>query len=152
MKNILAIDPGPTESAVLLWDGTGLKYAEQMTNPELIRWIRCNWPSDYIMAVEMVACYGMPVGAETFETCLIIGRLQEIWSQKQNKFALMYRKEIKLHLCGNLRAKDSNIRQALIDRFGAVGTKKNPGPLFGVSKHLWSALAIAVTYQETKLR
>ena len=35
-------------------------------------------------------------------------------------------KEEKMNLCGSMKAKDSNIRQALIDRFGEVGTKKNP--------------------------
>ena len=51
-------------------------------------------------------------------------------------------------LCKNNRAKDKNIRQALIDRFGpgkaAIGTKKAPGPLYGLKSHLWSALAVAV--------
>jgi len=27
---------------------------------------------------------------------------------------------------------------------GAVGTKKAPGPLYGVKTHMWSALAVAV--------
>jgi hypothetical protein len=43
------------------------------------------------------------------------------------------------------RAKDQNIRQALIDRLGPPGTKKNPGPTYGVTSHMWSALAVAVT-------
>jgi hypothetical protein len=42
-----------------------------------------------------------------------------------------------------MRAKDANIRQALIDKLGAVGTKKAPGPLYGISGHLWAALAVA---------
>ena len=37
------------------------------------------------------------------------------------------RQEVKLHLCNSARAKDANIRQALIDRFGgkdkAIGRK-----------------------------
>jgi hypothetical protein len=35
------------------------------------------------------------------------------------------------------------------DRFGgsaAVGRKAAPGPLYGISRDVWSALAIAVTY------
>jgi len=61
------------------------------------------------------------------------------------------RRAVKLHLCGSARAKDANIRQALIDRYGgsaAIGRKAAPGPLYGVSKDVWSALAIAVTYQQ----
>jgi hypothetical protein len=56
---------------------------------------------------------------------------------------MVYRNAVKLHICGTPRAKDPNIRQALIDKYGAPGTKKNPGPTYGVSSHLWSALAIA---------
>jgi hypothetical protein len=28
----------------------------------------------------------------------------------------------------------------------AVGRKANPGPLYGISRDVWSAIAIAVTY------
>jgi len=65
----------------------------------------------------------------------------------------LMRKTVAAHLCNTSRANDSNIRQALIDRFGpgrekAIGTKKNPGPLYGIKKDLWSALAVAVTYAD----
>ena len=59
------------------------------------------------------------------------------------------RKEIVVALCGSARASDSNVRMALLDRFGgsaAVGRKAAPGPLYGISRDVWSALAIAVTY------
>ncbi len=62
---------------------------------------------------------------------------------------MLPRRAVKLALCGDSRAKDANIRQALIDRFGgsaAVGRKAAPGPLYGISRDVWSALAIAVTY------
>lgn len=48
-------------------------------------------------------------------------------------------------LCGVTNTTDKFIRMALIDRYGEPGTKKAPGPLFGISGHLWSALAVAVT-------
>ncbi|MGH7470493.1 MAG: hypothetical protein ACRENP_21315 [Longimicrobiales bacterium] len=53
-----------------------------------------------------------------------------------------------MHLCKNPKAKDQNIRQALIDLLGAPGTKKNPGPTYGISGDAWSALAIAVTARD----
>lgn len=118
-------------------------------NSDLLEWVRNKAPH-IPMSVEMIACYGMPVGAETFQTCLMIGRLQEIWEQKGNPIRLVYRREVKIHLCGTMKAKDPNIRQALIDRLGVVGTKKNPGPLLGVSSHLWSALAVAVYSFDTR--
>ena len=46
-----------------------------------------------------------------------------------------------------MRAKDSNIRQALIDKYGKPGTKKDPNLFYNdseqkVSKDIWSALAV----------
>lgn len=103
------------------------------------------------LVIEMIASYGMPVGREVFETCVWIGRFLEVAGGAD----LVYRKDVKLHLCGQTRAKDANIRQALIDRFGpskekAIGTKKAPGPLYGFKADMWAALAVAVTYDDTR--
>ena len=91
---------------------------------------------NFIKAIEMVASYGMPVGKTVFETCVWIGRFDAC-----EDATLVYRKDVKMHLCGSMRAKDSNIRQALIDKLGKEVTK-------GVSKDVWSALAVAVTVSE----
>ena len=92
----------------------------------------------------MVASYGMAVGKEVFETVRWVGRFQQAW-RDPDAVRLVYRKDVKLHLCGSPRAKDTNIRQALIDLLGPRGTKKNPGPTYGVSSHAWAALGVAVT-------
>jgi hypothetical protein len=102
----------------------------------------------------MIASYGMPVGREVFETCVWIGRFMEQWGAP-DRVNLVYRKDVKMHLCGSPRAKDANIRQALIDLFEPtgggktpqIGTKAKPGPLYGVSTHAWPALGVAVTVQ-----
>jgi hypothetical protein len=90
----------------------------------------------------------MPVGREVFETCVWIGRFQQVWRDPE-AVKLVYRRDVKLHLCGNSRAKDANIRQALIDKLGPVGTKAAPGPLYGVRSHAWAAVAVAVTAFDT---
>jgi len=95
----------------------------------------------------MVASYGMPVGKEVFETCVWIGRFMQVWHDP-DAVRLIYRRDVKLHLCGSARAKDGNIRQALIDKLGPQGTKKAPGPTYGVKSHAWAALALAVTAAE----
>ena len=64
--------------------------------------------------------------------------------------------EVKMNLCHSAKANDADIRQALIDRFGpgkqkAIGLKGSPGPLYGVSKHCWAALALAVHGYEAGL-
>lgn len=149
MKVLFAIDPGPTQSACLLWDGKTVSAPEIIPNSALLAKLRSGSPLIAShMAVEMIACYGMPVGAETFETCLMIGRILEIWEQRHLPSRLVFRRDVKMILCGTMKAKDPNIRQALIDKFGVVGTKKSPGPLFGISSHLWAALGVAVTANE----
>ena len=148
MTKIIAIDPGPKESAMLVWMDGEVQLPQIADNAVIRDWLiglAAFQAPDQLLAVEMIACYGMPVGAETFETCLFIGRLQEIWLAKNLPMKLVYRRDVKIHLCGTMKAKDPNVRQALIDKYGVVGTKKNPGPLYGVSSHLWSALAVAAT-------
>lgn len=95
------------------------------------------------MVIEMIASYGMPVGKEVFETCVWIGRFIEAYDKD---YEFVYRKDEKMNICHSMKAKDSNIRQALIDRFGAVGTKKNPGWFYGFKADIWQAYAVGVTY------
>jgi hypothetical protein len=148
-RELLAVDPGNTESAYVLFDLESSKLVEfgKVPNAELRRICMRPRPPSRHFAIEMIASYGMAVGAEVFETCVWIGRLIEAWDGDHTK---VYRKDVKLHLCGQSRAKDANIRQALLDQWGgkavAMGTKRAPGPLYGVSADVWSALAVAVTW------
>lgn len=139
---LLAIDPGTTESGWVRFDGVNALSCGTTANHALLEMIAAN--SCDVLAVEMIASYGMAVGREVFETCRWIGRFQQVWRAPADVL-FVYRNEVKLHLCHSARAKDANIRQALIDRLGAPGTKKNPGPTYAVSGHVWAALAVAVT-------
>jgi len=144
---VLAIDPGNKQSAWVVWDGSvcGLGFDD---NDKLLTGITSPAsPIDH-MAIEMVQSFGMAVGVEVFETVYWIGRFCQAWAPRP--FSRIFRKDVKLHLCQNLRAKDTNIRQALIDKLGRPGTKKAKGKTYGISKHLWSALAVAVTFCETR--
>ncbi len=152
---IFAIDPGPIHSAWCEYvDGRVRNSAIEANATVRQRLIerRRKWNFGSQLAIEMIACYGMPVGADTFDTCVWIGRFIEASNTDP---ALVYRKDVKMHLCHTMRAKDANIRQALLDLFPAtgggktpqVGTKKQPGPLFGVKSHVWAALAVAVTLE-----
>lgn len=142
---ILAIDPGTTESGWCLFDLKRVQDAGIYENKRLLGMMR-DWPAvpDIILAIEMVASYGMPVGREVFETCVWIGRFQQSWREPE-AVKLVYRRDVKLHLCGSPRAKDANIRQAIIDKLGPVGTKAQPGPLYGVKSHAWAAVGVALT-------
>lgn len=149
---LLAIDPGTTESAWVVWDGQTVGHRGLSGNPALLTFLCSRTSLEFDgcteMAIEMIASYGMPVGAEVFETCVWIGRFIEAWAAQGRNWRWVYRRQVKLELCGSARAKDGNIRQALIDRFGgkdkAIGKKKAPGPLYGISGDLWAALGVAI--------
>ena len=99
------------------------------------------------VVIEKIESYGMAVGAEVFDTVWWAGRFAE--ACQRVPAVMLPRRAVRLALCGDSRAKEANIRQALIDHFGgsaAVGRKATPGPLYGISRDVWSALAIAVTY------
>ena len=157
---LLAIDPGTTQSAYIVY-GTAFEKKDAVLkkgiveNGEMLEMLRDGLLNhDAFMRnlyIEMVASYGMAVGQSVFETCVWTGRFIEAWG---GPFEYVYRKDVKIHLCGHTRAKDSNIRQAIMDRYGsergiAIGTKKAPGPLYGVSKDMWAALGVAITAAET---
>lgn len=146
-KRVLALDPGTTETAYVLWDGSRLFAKGIVSNKEILSGIYDSLWSAHICYIEEIAGYGMSVGAEVFKTIYWYGRFAEAWytnSFDAVEAILVPRKAIKLHHCGSGKATDANIRQALIDRFGAPGKKSNPNPItFGVTKHEWSALAIA---------
>lgn len=152
---IMAIDPGPTHSAFVVWDGITLLDFGKHENLEMLAIVRglkgwqTNAPVVTVLVIEMIASYGMPVGAEVFETCVWIGRFMERHGCTRTQSRLT-RIEVKSHLCHSAKATDANIRQALIDRFGgkqkALGCKRDPGPLRGVTGDCWAALAVAVTY------
>ena len=136
---ILALDPGTTHSAFVQYDQRGIHDHGHLPNAE-IRQILIGREYDRV-ACEMIASYGMAVGSSTFETCVWIGRFTEV---ARVDVELIFRKDIKLFLCGTMRAKDANIRQALIDKIGPQGTKAQPGPTYGIKSHSWAALAVAV--------
>jgi hypothetical protein len=147
---ILAIDPGNKQSG-FCWYLNGRVIESGISDNEallksLIRERSANEP-EFTLAIEMIASYGMAVGKEVFETCVWIGRFMQAATVPTR---LVYRKDVKLHLCNSMRAKDANIRTALIDKLGAPGTKKMQGPTYGVKSHAWAALAVAVTAAETK--
>lgn len=138
---ILSLDPGTSQTAFLVWD-KGIVEFGILPNEEMLSRIKeNNFGGAELCAIEWIASYGMPVGKEVFETCLFIGRMIE---RVRMPYKLIYRKDVKMFLCGTMRAKDANVRQALIDLVGVQGTKKNPGPTFGITSHTWSALAIAL--------
>ncbi len=157
MTRILAIDPGNTESGYALIESDDCEPIKvgKIANDKLRRAILTgsdDFSADHV-AIEMIASYGMAVGKEVFETCVWIGRFSEAvrgnW-YPHSEPKLIVRKDVKMHHCHSNAAKDSNITQALVDRFACgqknfgKGTKAAPGFFYGFAKDMWAAYALAV--------
>ncbi len=154
--NILAIDPGNIESAyVLMNDSYEIFQFGKTGNENMFEIIEETMPD--IVVIEMVASYGMAVGESVFETVFWIGRFYEASIREWSGCNRVYRKDVKMNLCGQTRAKDSNIRQALIDRFAkhdfknGKGIKGNPDWFYGFKADIWQAYAVGVTYIDSEL-
>jgi hypothetical protein len=155
---ILAIDPGTTDSAyVLMNDDYTIKNRnfDKFKNELVLKTIKDIggiYDDGMTVVIEMVASYGMGVGQEVFDTCVWIGRFTQAAIDAGCAVHYVFRMEEKMTLCHNSKARDSNIRQALIDRFAKIdkkngkGTKTKPDVFYGFSKDIWSAYAVGVTW------
>jgi len=158
MTQVIGLDPGPYQSAVVVYDGFTVIEHHTLSNDELIGWLIGfrSTAVDARLVIEQVAAMGMAVGAEVFLTAFWDGRFYQVWVDGGQLGAHLKRHEIKLQLCGSMRAKDANIRAALIDKFGgqkwAVGTKKTPGPLYGIKGDEWAALAVALCWYDRHVK
>jgi hypothetical protein len=148
---ILAIDPGNTESGYALIESSDCRPLEayKISNTRLRDLLAGgDFNGADLVSIEMIASYGMAVGKEVFQTCVWIGRFME--AAQTSNVNLVYRRDVKLHHCHSAKAKDSNISQALIDRFASgqpnrgKGTKAAPGWFYGFKADIWAAYALAV--------
>ena len=153
---VLAIDPGSEHSGVVLYDSDDERVlrTDNLPNEDVLEGLGIAALSA-VVVLEWTSPRGMLGSAQLFETLFWTGRFYEA-ARRVGPVHRLERMAAKMYLVGNRNAKDPQIRAALIDRFGgnggkatAVGTKKSPGPLYGVATHSWAALALAVTFVET---
>lgn len=147
--SLLALDPGTTHTGWVQFANEVVQASGIHDNHEILDLIRSHRGP---VAIERFEARGMPIGDESVVTMLWTGRFIE--AAGMDRVRLVKRSAVKSHLCGSQRAKDANVWQALVDRWGgkalAVGTIKRTGPLYGVKSHARAALAVAVTATETK--
>lgn len=151
---VLAIDPGNEYSAWVLIDTDTyrpLKF-DKADNRIVLHDVAYELEFDKVV-IEKIASYGMPVGETVFDTCIWIGRFIQMLEDLRHKESHAVRRyEVKNNICHDARAKDSNIIQALVDRFApgqmnrGKGTKKEPGWFYGFRADIWQAYALGVTY------
>ena len=150
--NILALDVGTTESGFcLMQEQTYMPFRfGKISNEELLVIVK---KEDYGKLVyEAFASYGMAIGQSTIKSIEWNGRFIQCAVDRGIPVFPIFRKDEKINLCGSMKAKDANIRQALIDRFAkhdfknGKGTKNEPDWFFGFRADSWSAFAIGTTY------
>jgi len=151
---ILGIDPGPTHCGVVLYDTEARRVKQSYKNntvADALRQIehRASARMIDLVAIERVQSYGI-AGASLLRTAEVGGMLHRCAGREGLEVAWLFRREVLrgLDVTGKGN-RDSLVRQRLIemhggDRVSAVGTKKKPGPLYGVASHAWAALAVAV--------
>ncbi|MGH7178292.1 MAG: hypothetical protein ACREJC_13005 [Tepidisphaeraceae bacterium] len=161
---IAAIDPGSEQSGLVVLHGMRLLQHETISNSVMVALLEAQRVSLAVvleqmhqtlpmtLVMEQIESFGKPVGRDIFDTVWWAGRFFQAWYPGVVEH--LTRRAVKAHLCGPGPATDAHVRQVLIDRFGpgktkAIGLKKLPGPLYGVTADQWSALALAVTWQDT---
>jgi Holliday junction resolvasome RuvABC endonuclease subunit len=148
---ILAIDPGTDKSGVVMLSDQGIEWAHEMKNELVLSNIMHKYK--YYICCEDIESMGMPIGKTTIQTIKWMGRFEQA-NQLTNINVWQYvtRRQVKLELCGNMRAKDKNVVQAIKDLAPAVGGGKDPakgtkaqtGVFYGMSGHCWQALAVGI--------
>lgn len=158
---LLAIDPGSEHSAWVELDAhTRKPYDFNITQNRAMCGILVAHQCETCVC-EWMEPRGMPTAKQEFETAFWVGRFCQAWSAHADFFERVKRQTVKHIICGNMAARDSNIRQAIIDRYpasgrtgkgepSAIGTKKQPGPLYGIKRDMWQALAVGLTWLETR--
>ena len=152
---ILGIDTGTFETGWVIYDSVKHEVIEKGINgnqgfKDLIKDLDFDFA-----AIEGIQSYGMPMGQDTIDTVVWLGRYIECIESFGKQSKLLYKKRnINKTICNSNKAKDSNIRQAIIDMFPPsgggktpqIGTSKDQGLLYGIKSHMWAALAVSLTY------
>lgn len=152
---LLAIDPGCDLSAWVVWDGERIHDCAKEENENVLALARGFVGPVY---VEGMSYMRAEAGASMLGTAFWAGRFYQASADPQE----VKRTEVKLHHTGRRTANDSDVRAALIDRFGRPYTtevytptgkrgqplkprsRRAPGLTAPLSNDTWQAFALAV--------
>jgi len=153
---IVAIDPGPRTSGLVVYDKGNILRAEKAATlddvRECIQWRACEVTSQAGLTVVCERTQAGPPSTQVVLTTEVVGRIQEMCHRYGIDLHLYYRRQVLQALnCARKGNKDSLVRMACIEMHGgdkatAIGKKASPGPLYGVSSHAWQALGLACAH------
>lgn len=162
MSNVLAVDPGSSISGyVVLTDDNVITDKGIVDNEEMLLMMNSQVadhcvvekPGAHVMTIKATGHPYIPEHVK--ETLIYFGRLQAYWEllSDSGEFYAMARRDALKYVTGKgSRVGDKEMRAGLISLYGgpdAIGLKKNPGPLYGISSHMWAALGLGVAYHDT---
>lgn len=137
---ILGIDPGPRSSGVVAWEEGAVVWAQQaMPNEEVREEIKKGWD---LVCLERIRAAYAHIGVSTVDTIWESARFYQLAIEWGISVWCASPDQVRQTVAGTTRARDSGVRQALLDLIGPQGVKRDPGPTYGVSKHAWRALAV----------
>ena len=151
MSIILGIDPGPTTCGIVRYSSTEERVLWSdgaATLDEALYQVRARRQD--LVLIERVESYGI-AGADLLRTAEVGGRLYEAAVSSGQRVEWVPRREVCTWLDVTGAGKDRQVREVCVALHGsgkaeAVGTKKSPGPLYGVSAHGWQALGMVLAW------
>lgn len=162
---VVGIDPGPTTSGLVVYmlpstggHGRVLRSYKEATLEQVrmeIDNLFIPWSSmrdGPVPEVVVERTQAGPPSTQVVKTTEVVGRIMEMCHHRDMTWNAYYRREVLQALgCARKGNKDSLVRLACIELHGgdkpqACGTKKNPGPLYGVTSHAWQALGVICTH------
>ena len=157
---ILAVDPGPQKCGAVIYDKDKKRVLQAWkARPvgELLDDITLLVKSGevHVVACERVQSYGIS-GSSLLYTAETFGRVRERATLAGASWVYMTRRDVLLwlDLLGSPGNRDAAVRARMIEMHGgerslAIGTKRAPGALYGVTSHAWQALGLAVAVAAT---
>lgn len=149
---ILAIDPGSKESAVLMLQDDEVSDPVIWSNEAVLGVVQDlyqDYGPDTEVVIETIEPWGGFVGPPALETMYWVGRFEE--AARPLPVTLLHRSKVLPALGVPKLPKgkaQSVVRTMLIERWGGGNPVRRDHPLHGIREDLWSALALAVAYQE----
>lgn len=151
---VLGIDPGPSASAyALIRPDYSIIRALKLPNDQMHHHLSAALDGDGVrhVAIEGLACYGRPVGRETFETAYEVGDCRAECRRHGVPWTIYARPEYANAIAGCGKVTDAVLYQALRLRFG--GTRRGE-PLFALKgeSDLRSAYGLVVYWLDCQRR
>lgn len=159
---ILGIDPGPEYGAVIVHEcARGNRTVEWVEGKCVLDLGRVIDRADSVgapfdaLVIESIAPAGLPLGHDLLKAIRLEERMVFAAEMRHLEVHRIKRREVKLHLLGKAAGTDAQVNAALraawcarldCDEKQLRGTKKSPGPLYGVTSHAWPALACVETF------